>query len=138
MRRIRQLIGEIHRRSLWQVLSIYLVGSWVALQVVETITESAGLPDWVQPFSLILLTIGLPIVMATAVVQEGMSGRVSDAHDASPSGPLGASGASGPRSAAADPDPATGAAGTAPHSCNSTSSPRSSTSRRTMVAPNRK
>jgi tetratricopeptide (TPR) repeat protein len=112
MRRIRQLIGEIHRRSLWQVLSIYLVGSWVALQVVETITESAGLPDWVQPFSLILLTIGLPIVMATAVVQEGMSGRVSDAHDASPSGPLGASGASGPRSAAADPDPATGAAGT--------------------------
>jgi len=79
MERIRQLISEIHRRSLWQVLSIYLVGSWVALQVVETITESAGLPDWVQPFSLILLTVGLPIVMATAVVQEGVSGKASEA-----------------------------------------------------------
>ena len=46
MDRIRKLIHEAHRRSLWQVLSVYMVGSWVALQVVESISESAGLPDW--------------------------------------------------------------------------------------------
>jgi tetratricopeptide (TPR) repeat protein len=109
MRRIRQLISEIHRRSLWQVLSIYLVGSWVALQVVETITESAGLPDWVQPFSLILLTIGLPIVMATAVVQEGMSGRASDGDHESHSGDFESPGASGSHASATDPDPTAGA-----------------------------
>jgi tetratricopeptide (TPR) repeat protein len=74
MDRLRQLIREAHRRSLWQVLSVYLVASWVALQVVEIITESAGLPDWAQPFALMLLIIGLPIVLATAVVQEGVSG----------------------------------------------------------------
>jgi tetratricopeptide (TPR) repeat protein len=74
MDRIRQLIREAHRRSLWQVLSVYLVASWVALQVVEIITESAGLPDWAQPFALMLLIIGLPVVLATAVVQEGVSG----------------------------------------------------------------
>jgi tetratricopeptide (TPR) repeat protein len=81
MHRFRQLIGEIHRRSIWQVLSVYLVGSWVALQVVESISESAGLPDWAQPFALILLVIGLPIVMATAVVQEGVSGRLPEEGD---------------------------------------------------------
>jgi len=81
MRRIRQLIGEIHRRSLWQVLSVYLVGSWVALQVVESISESAGLPDWAQPFALILLIIGMPVVLATAVVQEGVSGGTFEAKD---------------------------------------------------------
>ena len=75
MDRLRQLIHEFHRRSIWQVLSVYLVGSWVALQVVEVITESAGLPDWAQPFALILLVLGLPVVLATAIVQEGVSGK---------------------------------------------------------------
>jgi hypothetical protein len=36
MHGFKKLINEIHRRSLWQVLGIYLAGSWVALQVVET------------------------------------------------------------------------------------------------------
>lgn len=71
---LRRLIREVHRRSLWQVLSIYLVGSWGALQVVDGVTENAGLPDWVPPFALVLLVIGLPIVLATAFVQEGMPG----------------------------------------------------------------
>ena len=30
MSRLKRLIHEIHRRSLWQVLGIYLVGAWVA------------------------------------------------------------------------------------------------------------
>jgi tetratricopeptide (TPR) repeat protein len=85
MDRIRQLIHEAHRRSIWQVLSVYLVGSWVALQVVESISESAGLPDWAPPFALILLIIGLPVVLATAVVQEGLSGR-EEREEEAPSG----------------------------------------------------
>jgi eukaryotic-like serine/threonine-protein kinase len=71
---IRRIIREAHRRSLWQVLSVYLMGSWGALQVVEVVTENAGLPEWVFPFAVVLLVIGLPIVMATAVVQEGVGG----------------------------------------------------------------
>lgn len=68
----RRLVREAHHRSLWQVLSVYLVGAWVALQVVESLTESAGLPDWVPSFALVLLVIGLPVVLATAMVQEGV------------------------------------------------------------------
>ena len=75
---INRLIVEVHRRSLWQVLTIYAVGSWVALQVVEALTNSAGLPDWVPGFALVLLILGLPIVLATAFVQEGLPGSGPD------------------------------------------------------------
>jgi len=84
---LRRLVSEAHRRSLWQVLSVYLVGSWAALQVVESLTESAGLPDWVPSFALVLLVIGLPIVLATAIVQEG--GPVERDRDPEASGPGG-------------------------------------------------
>jgi eukaryotic-like serine/threonine-protein kinase len=68
---LRRLIGEAHRRSLWQVLGIYVVTSWVIYQVVVALWEGLGLPEWVPPTALILLLIGLPIVLATAFVQEG-------------------------------------------------------------------
>src|SRR5688572_4024502 len=71
MSSFRRLIHEVHRRSLWQVMGIYLGLSWFVLQVVNALTETAGLPDWVPPFALVLLLIGMPVVLATAFVQEG-------------------------------------------------------------------
>ena len=71
MNSLRKLIREIHRRSLWQVLGIYLVTSWVAYQVILSLTDGLGLPDWVPPLAIVLFIIGLPIVLATAFVQEG-------------------------------------------------------------------
>lgn len=68
--RLTELVREIHRRSLWQVLGVYLVGSWVALQVVQTLTSSLGLPDWLPALAVALLVVGLPVVVATAIVQE--------------------------------------------------------------------
>ena len=46
MERLRQLIHEVHRRSLWQVLGILLLGGWLALEAVQTLTEGLGLPEW--------------------------------------------------------------------------------------------
>ncbi len=69
---LRRLIREIHRRSLWQVLAIYLVSGWVVLQVVDTLAGALGLPEWAAPLALFLLVVGLPIVLATAFVQEGI------------------------------------------------------------------
>jgi eukaryotic-like serine/threonine-protein kinase len=68
---LRRLIGEAHRRSIWQVLGIYLVGAWVVYQVILGLVDGLDLPGWVRPFSIILFLIGLPIVLATAIVQEG-------------------------------------------------------------------
>jgi len=76
---MKSLLHELHRRSLWQVLGLYLAGSWVALQVVETLTESAGLPEWVPAMALVLLVIGFPIVIGTAFIQEGVRTRVPEA-----------------------------------------------------------
>jgi eukaryotic-like serine/threonine-protein kinase len=75
MRVLKHLILEAHRRSLWQVLGVYLFASWVTLQVVSELTRTAGLPEWVPPFALVLLLVGLPIVLATAFVQEGAPGQ---------------------------------------------------------------
>jgi len=68
---IKRIIGEIHRRSLWQVLAIYVVASWAAFEVVQTLTEGLGLPGWLPGLAFVLLIIGLPVVLATAFVQEG-------------------------------------------------------------------
>jgi eukaryotic-like serine/threonine-protein kinase len=73
MNRLRAIIIEVHRRSIWQVLGIYLVGSWLGYQVIHGLTDGLGLPHWVPPLAVVLFIIGLPIVLATAFVQEGPS-----------------------------------------------------------------
>jgi tetratricopeptide (TPR) repeat protein len=57
------------KSGLWQVLALYAGASWLVLQVVDVVKDNLGLPDWVFPFALLLLLIGLPIIVATAVVQ---------------------------------------------------------------------
>jgi TolB-like protein len=71
MSRLKRLISEIHRRSLWQVLLIYIGGAWLVFEVVQTVTEGLGLPQWFPAFAALLLLIGLPVVVATAFVREG-------------------------------------------------------------------
>ncbi len=71
MERLRQLIHEIHRRSLWQVLGIYVVASAAVLGGVGTLGDVLVLPEWFSPLAFALLIVGLPIVLATAFVQEG-------------------------------------------------------------------
>lgn len=73
MDRLRKIVREIHRRSLWQILGVYLVASWGALEAVQGLTEVASLPGWLPALALALLIVGLPIVLATAFVQEGVS-----------------------------------------------------------------
>jgi TolB-like protein len=83
MSRLKRLIHEIHRRSLWQVLGIYVVGGWIAFQVAQTLTEGLGLPDWFPGLALGLLIVLLPVVLATAFVQEAVGGQ-RDAEETPP------------------------------------------------------
>lgn len=72
MSRLKQFIHEIHRRSLWQVLGIYVVSAWVGYEVIQSLTEGMGLPTWFPSLAVVLFIVGLPIVLATAFVQEGL------------------------------------------------------------------
>ena len=122
MASFRNLIRELHRRSIWQVLGIYVVGSWAAYQVVVSLMEGLGLPDWVPPMAVVLFVIGLPIVLATAFVQEGLPGGeqdgTADGAAASPSGSAAAEGreqeAAHRPEAATVPDGGDAEAGTGP------------------------
>lgn len=79
---LRKLAREVHRRSVWQVLAGYLLLWLGAFELVEWLTVLIGLPLWTPGMAFVLLGIGLPIVLATAVVQEGLPGlRIVDEVD---------------------------------------------------------
>jgi len=69
---IRKLARGIHRRSVWQVLAVYLAMSWPGFQGVRWLTGKVGLPEWTPTMALVLLALGLPIVLTTAAVQGGL------------------------------------------------------------------
>ena len=71
MTHLRHLIREVHRRSLWQVLLIYVGAAWACYEIIDTITDRLLLPEWLPILAIVLFLIGLPIVLATAFVQEG-------------------------------------------------------------------
>lgn len=83
---LKRLITEIHRRSLWQVLAIFLATGWGVLQVIDVLIQHGIVADWVFRAGLVLLLFGLPIVLATAFVQEGMPGSTPESSSAPESG----------------------------------------------------
>lgn len=84
MSRITGILGEIHRRSVWQVLGSYVVGAWIVLQFAETLSGLIGLPLWFGPAIILLVLLGFPLIVVTSVVQGGR--RPAAGEDAGPSG----------------------------------------------------
>lgn len=56
---------------MWQVLGLYVAGSWVVLQVADVFVQQLFLPGWVFRGALVLLAIGLPILLFTAFLHGG-------------------------------------------------------------------
>ncbi len=69
----QKLVKEAHRRSLWQVMIIYLGASWGVLEAADHVIGRFEMPEWAYGAAVLLLLVGFPIVMATAIVQEGMA-----------------------------------------------------------------
>lgn len=79
---LRKLARDIHRRSVWQVLAAYLLLGYCVFELVDLLTAILGLPLWTPSMAFALLGIGLPIVLATAIVQRGLPGlRMVDVVD---------------------------------------------------------
>jgi tetratricopeptide (TPR) repeat protein/TolB-like protein len=69
MSRLRQFVTVIHRRTVWQVLLVYIGVSWGVLEATGLFIEQFGLPAWAFPAAVLLLAIGLIILLATAWMQ---------------------------------------------------------------------
>ena len=70
MSRLKRLISEIHHRSLWQVLLIYVGVSWGVLEAADLFTERLGLADWLFWVALGLLTTGFVVLLVLAFLPE--------------------------------------------------------------------
>jgi TolB-like protein len=60
---------ELLQRHVVRVVSIYVVVSWLIIQIADSTFESFGIPPWAFRFVVIMLALGLPIsvVMAWAL-----------------------------------------------------------------------
>ena len=61
--------ASLREARLLRVLIAYLSVSFILLEAAALFTNQFGLPDWVFPGVLILLALGLPVLVVTAVVQ---------------------------------------------------------------------
>ena len=59
------LLREIKRRRVLHTLSLYILGCWVALQVVEVLSD-AGLPPATMRYVLVAMSAGFPLVLLAA------------------------------------------------------------------------
>jgi len=70
MSRLERLIVELHRRSLWQVLLIYVGAAWACFELIDAVTDRFGFPEWLPALAVVLFLLGLPFVVGTACVRE--------------------------------------------------------------------
>jgi len=65
----------MHRRSLWQVMAIYIGGAWACYEIIDTVTDRLALPGWLPVIAIFFFLLGLPFVLATAFVREGAQAK---------------------------------------------------------------
>jgi len=70
-------VSELKRRNVFRMAVLYVVASWLIMQVAEVIIGLANLPDWVGPSILGLLAVGFPIALIFSwfyeITPEGIS-----------------------------------------------------------------
>ena len=71
MKQLRLLLREVHRRSVWHTLAVFIGGGWATLQVIDLFIGRGFAPEWVFCGALVVLAIGLPVVLTTAFMQGG-------------------------------------------------------------------
>jgi len=65
----QEMVTTIRNARLLRIVLVYLGASFAVIEAVDILIDSVGLPDWVLPGAIVLLLLGLPIIVATALVQ---------------------------------------------------------------------
>lgn len=58
-----QLLQELKRRNVVRVGVAYVVVAWLVIQVIETVSDPLGLPEWTEAFFIVLMLAGLPVIL---------------------------------------------------------------------------
>ena len=62
--------SELKRRNVYRVAAIYIIVSWVVLQVVDMFMSFMPLPDWTSRLVFVLLAAGFPVALVLAWAME--------------------------------------------------------------------
>src|SRR6059058_2369857 len=77
--RIDNFFTELKRRNVIRAAGLYLVGSWLLVQVASTVLPMFGAPDWLPRSVVILLTIGfLPALIFSWIFEMTPQGLKRD------------------------------------------------------------
>jgi TolB-like protein/tetratricopeptide (TPR) repeat protein len=72
-----RLISELKRRNVFRMAVLYIVTAWLVIQVVSALMDLGALPEWIGPWTLVVLAIGFPIAVAISwffeVTPEGVA-----------------------------------------------------------------
>ena len=60
------ILQELQRRNVFKVAMVYLIASWVLIQVAETTFPALQLPEWTVTFVVVVLAILFPIAVIFA------------------------------------------------------------------------
>ncbi len=60
------ILAELKRRNVFKVATIYVVVSWLILQVVTTVFPLFDIPNWAARLAVILLGMGFPVAVVMA------------------------------------------------------------------------
>lgn len=61
-----KFFAELKRRNVYRVAVLYVIISWLILQVVDVFTSFMPLPDWTARLVFLLLLIGFPLALVFA------------------------------------------------------------------------
>lgn len=64
--RMGTFLYELHRRKVFRVAVIYVIASWLIMQVVDAMALALTLPEWSVHLVAVLLLVGLPVVLVLA------------------------------------------------------------------------
>ena len=60
------VFGDLKRRNVVRMALLYIVGSWVLLQIADVLLGPLGLPAWTFRMVLGLLLLGFPFALILA------------------------------------------------------------------------
>ena len=61
-----KILAELKRRNVFKVATIYVVASWLILQVATVVFPVFEIPNWASRLVVILLALGFPIALVVA------------------------------------------------------------------------